>query len=775
MIIKNNKNIGTIYKGLTEIASIYKGTTLFYENYVDKVVSGTNAITLNKAKADSLEYLKLFGDCKQKDSLLPDTYRRLDYIETDGNCWIEIPIVPDANTELEATASHIITVACQLMITQATQSNEYFMIGKATATQKVVGRWKDQTLTSSIDGVDKFTAIANSSAFYVNGTKVGDFTSSTPVGMGKVDIFRGKYVNNIYYTGAGARLHDAIIRKSGSEVFHGIPAINSSNVIGLYDIVTDTFLTNKGSGSLIAGPLITPLWCNNGKISICRQSGLPLTGYTKLNYVKNSSSTRIKTNIIPTVDDIEIELRCRAVTSSWYMFQSRASSSATAYGLAGASSGSTINFSWGGTSIGSDIKRTAGHMLSLKATAKNGYMTLYVKDETSNTESFKTKTYSPASYPSSSFYLWGNYAQYLGANANVYYLKFKVGGVTVLEYIPAKNSNDVAGFYDRATNTFISTPTAGTMTGGSEETDNIGVYVEGTQETAIVNYFDRTSMVVTKYGVVATSGDTLGTTSSNAGYNCSTYIKVLPSTQYTTILPKASTISTLGLVYYSSADVSGAISGVSLLTQKSATYTFDTPSDCNYIRFTWSNTNGNDVKLIKMGNTATAQNLLAIDDYKDEQEVLTGAIIRKTIVRALNGTENWAMSGSGSSAYFNCPNWASDALVSNSSPACYCSHYLGYRASETIGTSGVRVGSVVSQYDYLFLRDTRFESVNAFTSYLTQQYNAGTPVIIVYPLATSTTETVTGQALTLQKGNNIISISQASIDDLSLEAKYKGK
>ena len=36
-------------------------------------------------------------------------------------------------------------------------------------------------------------------------------------------------------------------------------------------------------------------------------------------------------------------------------------------------------------------------------------------------------------------------------------------------------------------------------------------------------------------------------------------------------------------------------------------------------------------------------------------------------------------------------------------------------------------------------------TVNAWTTFLADQYNAGTPVIIVYPLATPTTETVTGQ------------------------------
>ena len=410
MIMYNNKKVLDVYKGTTRMAKMYKGTDLVY------------------------------------DKLLPNEYLQLDYIETDGACWIEIPVVPDANTEFEATASNIITQACQLMVTQASKTNNYFVMGKATATQKIMGRVGNTYVTSTIDGIDKFTAKLSRSSFYVNGTKIGDFSSQTITGLGNVDIFRGNYAGSIYYTGAGTRVHEAIIRKNGTEVFHGIPAENSSHVLGLYDLISHTFLTNKGTGTLI--------------------SGLPLE-YTKIDWMKNSSSTRIKTTITPAVDDIEIELRCKAVTESWYMFQSRASSSATAFGISGAKSGASISFSWGTNTAISDITRTAGHILTLKATAKNGSKTLYVKDETSGTEDTKTNTYTIASYPSSPFYLWGNYSQYVSANANVYYLRFKVGGNVVLEYLPAMKNN-VAGFYNRITRNFITTPTAGSMTGGND-------------------------------------------------------------------------------------------------------------------------------------------------------------------------------------------------------------------------------------------------------------------------------------------------------------------
>ena len=64
-------------------------------------------------------------------------------------------------------------------------------------------------------------------------------------------------------------------------------------------------------------------------------------------------------------------------------------------------------------------------------------------------------------------------------------------------------------------------------------------------------------------------------------------------------------------------------------------------------------------------------------------------------------------------------------------------------------------------------------SATDFKQWLADQYNAGNPVIVVYPLATPTTESVTGQTLQVQAGDNTLEITQASMSGLELEAKYQ--
>ena len=65
---------------------------------------------------------------------------------------------------------------------------------------------------------------------------------------------------------------------------------------------------------------------------------------------------------------------------------------------------------------------------------------------------------------------------------------------------------------------------------------------------------------------------------------------------------------------------------------------------------------------------------------------------------------------------------------------------------------------------------TSYQTANAW---LADQYNSDNPVIVIYPLATATTESVTGQSLSTQQGTNIVEITQASMSNLPLEVSYK--
>ena len=179
-----------------------------------------------------------------------------------------------------------------------------------------------------------------------------------------------------------------------------------------------------------------------------------------------------------------------------------------------------------------------------------------------------------------------------------------------------------------------------------------------------------------------------------------------------------------------------------------------------------------------LDNTATAEMLLAVsENYRDVQEVLTGAITRNVAVKVLDGTEDWNTLTLSRGYYSQFPNIAGVPYNENS----WCTHfYKATWATQTNPMSDNRFGfnknanASVCNGNVTFKPNlTDIPTVADWKAFLANEYAKGTPVIVIYPLATATTETVTGQTLTTQRGTNVIEITQASIDGLPLEVSYK--
>lgn len=87
----------------------------------------------------------------------------------------------------------------------------------------------------------------------------------------------------------------------------------------------------------------------------------------------------------------------------------------------------------------------------------------------------------------------------------------------------------------------------------------------------------------------------LGEQAESSQWNCSDFIRVNPSTQYTTSVPYYSSASAAGLVFFDS--FKSAISGIPTVSQRDRIFTFTTPSNCSYLRFSWNYLNGTNVQL----------------------------------------------------------------------------------------------------------------------------------------------------------------------------------
>lgn len=168
------------------------------------------------------------------------------------------------------------------------------------------------------------------------------------------------------------------------------------------------------------------------------------------------------------------------------------------------------------------------------------------------------------------------------------------------------------------------------------------------------------------------------------------------------------------------------------------------------------------------GGTATAEMLLKVGNYQDVQSILDGVVTRNVGIRVLDGTEDWEATSTAGL-------WLLRNVVATVLPStCICTHFLGVSTTttgENMPNLSMRYG-VTGYGNRLYIRYQSLANVNELKQILAAQYAAGTPVIVIYPLATPTTESVAGQTLQVQDGDNVLEITQASLNGLELEAEY---
>ena len=134
--------------------------------------------------------------------------------------------------------------------------------------------------------------------------------------------------------------------------------------------------------------------------------------------------------------------------------------------------------------------------------------------------------------------------------------------------------------------------------------------------------------------------------------------------------------------------------------------------------------------------------------YTDSYDATTGKITRRVGTRILDGTENWEITtASVAENYyfylsFNIP------LPEGFSSGAISTHFPTTSVAIANNNQGIIVGRRgATGYQGIYLRwndlyVANSTTINSFKQWLAQQYAAGTPVVVYYPLATPVEETV---------------------------------
>ena len=303
----------------------------------------------------------------------------------------------------------------------------------------------------------------------------------------------------------------------------------------------------------------------------------------------------------------------------------------------------------------------------------------------------------------------------------------------------------------------------------------LDVYTDGTVETINVhgkNLFNKDGTLANGY--YKTSD---GVWIENAAFRTQDYIKASPNTNYALTVTNLQNGGNYLIMsaWDSEHNWLGTVASTAVGGDAgtSETITGTTPPDAFYLSVSFAPAY-RDINTLQIekgstattyepyydGGTATAEMLLSVNDYTDQQEIIDGTVTRKVGIKVLDGTENWLYNSNYSR--FNIGNFLTNSLATTSFLITH-----GVSGSQNHNWR-ILANNTLAFYDDL----TWYADATAFKTWLATQYANGTPVIIVYPLDTATTESVAGQPMSTTAGDNTVEITQASMDGLELSVKY---
>ena len=664
----------------------------------DVILSGVGSLTLANAKADSLNYVKLFGGTQQRN--LPSEYTQVNYVTNTAKTWLDTGVKFDfsKNYEIELRVRGTLSSWYILQAREDAYAPIYGISGSMN-NQNIILAFNDSRAATT-----QITRI-NGNIYYIKGiinngnltlyvkdetagteeTVTGTYTPSTGTSVNIGLLGNGVIApSGLQAVDINSDVYFARIKEDGNYILNYVPCRQIATA-GFYDKVSGAFKTTNdlvADGNTVPTP-DTPMdiVSNNGEIKVRNKSGLPLS-YQKVEFLQSTGYERIKTQYyMDFIKDWQIEGEATYIGGNNYRtvifgnYDANSGSNAASFALEfnnkrfriysfdGDWNHSSINDYIGDIPDNTDVKFTVSY---------NSYANLITTEITYNGETFNSSCSSQTPgiklYNSQAFFL--DYRPSSAADAirnplKIKYLKVSENNILAANFITAQNKSDsTLGIYDTISMNFLTNELQGSFTSGAID-DEVEIYTDGTIETVEVD----------------TTGD-----------------------------------------------------------------------------------------------TATAEMLLSVGDYKDVQSILDGNVTRNVGIKVLDGTEDWTAYSQISSLYYT-ENTITDNQIGSASPLdLFCTHFAATNTAIFDEDNLLRFQRSTAPYvvisHRLYIKCSEYSTVALFKQFLAAQYANGTPVTIVYPLATPTTESVTPQSLSIQAGTNIIT-AEGSIDNLPLEVSYK--
>lgn len=778
------------------------------------VVSGIPPLQLLGAVEDSLTSLKAFGGTKEKPSDIPAEYTEVEYVErpsgTTTEQYVETNWKPDLTKDvrIEGRTEYCGTGTYRPLILGNYKSsyssalsvefrNGGFILYSMSSEAGSGHQFSTGSFTNG-DIVDFDVQITgNTGASTISATSNGTTTTNTDTidAAGEICSLNMRLFRDYRTSTLPAgyqeklRIYSLKATEGGVKVLDLVPVKRESdNVVGFYDKVSGQFLTNQGTGSLTAGNEVLPtpsdpmdIYCNNGKISVLDHTNWNVitnpTSQTGQGMFINSDGKLQKANdrgagvFIPVTVGKQYTLLINKKTTAL---------------------GSIIRY---GQSNNGDLPNSAEQLLDwYRGSIEDGMMISFT-----------------AKRPYFVMQLAASLVEATGGIDEAIEVIEAAGDYTFLKYITTTGTQYIETDLSGAAR-WVGAGQGTSQSSGSKVIVSAYATQSGVSKGAVIWLGSRLGSADTgKYwtlggasstGLSISTVDTLDYAEYDVTFNNDKFTGTINNMSFTDVpntwdigfwrigssFTQGSTTANyyfIGKIYRQKAYQNDVLVGdfiPAIRNSDSAVGMLDIVSGTFYENAGTGTFGAGDIigsgetiSVDPKGTLATANNLFAINTYKDVQEIITGATTHNVNVYVLTGTENWGLSGG---IYYL--EIVGTVPLTSSVASNVCSHYKSLKNDESFssysGVNCIRVGHTtnLTWQNRIAIQDTTgYADVAAFKAWLAAQYAAGTPVIIVYPLATEFVEPApVAQSMTVVAGDNTLSLTQQGMPNLELEATY---
>ena len=234
----------------------------FSEKYRDKfIIQDDELIYTNKLDEKEKEYAQSLN-VNKRNSILPDEYQQVEYIESTGTQWIDTEFIPNNFKTLKIKYVSEVPEAPNYIIGFFCNGNYYGLRrGKEGGNNGM--RWHSPKGVFDIDYTPEsnkfFEIVQDSENLYINGIlfegkKVQNV--SQLVNQKSLYIF-ARNDNGTPRLFSSVKLKNISIEHEGKIIRDYIPVLDCNQKIGLYDTIEGKFYTNQGTGEdFRAGPAV---------------------------------------------------------------------------------------------------------------------------------------------------------------------------------------------------------------------------------------------------------------------------------------------------------------------------------------------------------------------------------------------------------------------------------------------------------------------------------------------------------------------------------------